>query len=430
MDADLKNLIESSEFQQYHEAHRNPTFNPFDVLRNAEFEIRHSNILEWLLDPGGTHRTGTKFLRELLQCLNDNAGAAGIKRIPVPASFEKNNVRVVRELHRVDIAIFVKETRRWIIIENKTVERSSQNYKQVKTYERDYRKRYKGQYDDVHSVLLTTSSKGDDSEREVIHLSWADVQQCIERVRDSVDSENAEIRSFLSQYLDVVKRLTTSSGIERNYFTKLVDAHRPILKKLLKEMTQEQEEQLLLKDISRDHRATIERLVSDFGREPKRLGRSIQAFLKTTRGMGTRLLPNKYGTEFWLSWRMDDVAKALGIEWRIRWELAFSYRGVQANLYFELNRKTRPVIERIEKFMREEGVATDKLTWEWQENYVYVYRHPLVNEEMLSTPFVEVEKATREKVDEFLESEYRTVQGYFKCLAFGPRESATDVQLT
>ena len=220
MDKELQNLIESSEFQQYHEAHRNPTFNLFDVLRNAEFEIRHSNILEWLLDPGETHRAGSKFLREFIQRLNDNAGAAGIKRIHVPASFEKNNVRVVRELHRVDI--------------------------------------------------------------------WSDVQERIERVRDKVDSENAEIRSFLSQYLGIVKRLTTSFRFERNYFTRLVGSHRPVLKGLLKEMTQEQEEPSLLKDVSRDHRATIERLVSDFGREPKRLGRSIQAFLKANREIDAR----------------------------------------------------------------------------------------------------------------------------------------------
>ena len=428
MDKELQNLIESSEFQQYHEAHRNPTFNLFDVLRNAEFEIRHSNILEWLLDPGETHRAGSRFLREFIQCLNDNAGAAGIKRFPVPASFEKNNVRVVRELHRVDIAIFFKESRRWIIIENKTGERSSQHYKQVKIYERDYRKRYKGQCDDVHSVLLTTSSEGDDSEREVIHLSWSDVQESIERVRDKVDSENDEIRSFLSQYLDIIKRLTTSFRFERNYFTKLVGAHRPVLKGLLKERTQEQEEQSLLKDISRDYRATIERLVSDFGREPKRLGRSIQAFLRATREIKAKLLPDKYGTDFWLSWRMDDVATALGIDWRIRWEIALSHRRVCANLYFELNSKTRPVIERIEKFMREEHVATDKLVWEWQENYVYVYRHPLVDEEVLSGPFEEVERTTRERVNAFLEAEYKTVQGYFKCLIFGLRGSATDVQ--
>ena len=78
--------------------------------------------------------------------------------------------------------------------------------------------------------------------------------------------------------------------------------------------------------------------------------------------------------------------------------------------------------------MREEHVATDKLVWEWQENYVYVYRHPLVDEEVLSGPFEEVERTTRETVNAFLEAEYKTVQGYFKCLIFGLRGSATDVQ--
>ena len=119
----LKRLIESSEFQQYLRVHQNPPFNLFDVLRNAEFEIRHSNVLQWLLDPGGTHRTGSKFLHEFIQRLNDNAGAAGIKPIP-PTSLEKGDVRVERELHYADIAVFFKGARRWMIVENKTVERS------------------------------------------------------------------------------------------------------------------------------------------------------------------------------------------------------------------------------------------------------------------------------------------------------------------
>ena len=35
MDQELKNLIESPEFQQYHKALQTPPFNPFDVLRYA-----------------------------------------------------------------------------------------------------------------------------------------------------------------------------------------------------------------------------------------------------------------------------------------------------------------------------------------------------------------------------------------------------------
>ena len=77
---------------------------------------------------------------------------------------------------------------------------------------------------------------------------------------------------------------------------------------------------------------------------------------------------NKYGTEFWLFWRMDEVAKALGIEWRMKWEIAFSHRKVSAGLYVVLTSKTRPVVERIEKFMREMDIATDELIWDKREN--------------------------------------------------------------
>ena len=53
---------------------------------------------------------------------------------------------------------------------------------------------------------------------------------------------------------------------------------------------------------------------------------------------------------------------------------------------------------------------------------MYIYQHRLVDEETLSAgSFDEVEKATRERVDAFLDSDYRTIQGYFKCLAEDPR---------
>lgn len=427
MDKELKNLLESPEFLQYHQVHQNPPFNLFDVLRNAEFEIRHSNVLQWLLDPGGTHRTSSKFLRAFIQCLNDNADAAGIKPIPVPTSLEKDHVRVERELHLADIAVFFKGARRWMIVENKTVERSREHYRQVKGYEREFRKRYKGQYDDVRSVLLTTSSEGDDAEREVIHVSWSDVQELIQRVRDSVDAENAEnteVRTFLSHYLDVVKRLTTPSRLERSYFTKLVETHTPLLKRLAKETKEGQgEAPLPHTQVSADYRATVERLVNEFVREPKRLRTSIRSFLNAAQGISAESRQDIYGTDFWLSWRMDEVAKALGIEWRMKWELAFSHARVQAGLYFELNRKTRPVVKRIQEFMREE-IATDLLTWEWKpgSSYVYIFQHRLVDEETLSAgSFEKVEKATRERVRAFLDSDYKIIQGYFKCLAADPK---------
>ena len=49
-------------------------FNLFDVLKVARNEIRHSNMLSWLLDPRENHGIGDAFLKGVLQVLvkNDN----------------------------------------------------------------------------------------------------------------------------------------------------------------------------------------------------------------------------------------------------------------------------------------------------------------------------------------------------------------------
>ena len=65
MDADLKKLIDDPRFLKYHaETVKGKRFNPFDVLRYSDYEIRHSNVLAWLLQPNETHRIGDAFLRE------------------------------------------------------------------------------------------------------------------------------------------------------------------------------------------------------------------------------------------------------------------------------------------------------------------------------------------------------------------------------
>lgn len=45
-------------------------FNIFDVLKISGMEIRHSNMLAWLLDPHETHGWGTSFLKAFLQTFN------------------------------------------------------------------------------------------------------------------------------------------------------------------------------------------------------------------------------------------------------------------------------------------------------------------------------------------------------------------------
>ena len=67
MNSDLRGLIDDPRFLAYHRAYRRELvkagqFNTFDVLRYADYEIRHSNVLAWLLRPADTHGIGPRFL--------------------------------------------------------------------------------------------------------------------------------------------------------------------------------------------------------------------------------------------------------------------------------------------------------------------------------------------------------------------------------
>ncbi|MDW0118602.1 PD-(D/E)XK nuclease family protein [Sporosarcina thermotolerans] len=41
-------------------------FNPFKVLQVDNYEIRHSNVLAWLMDPGQNHDLGSYFIKKLM----------------------------------------------------------------------------------------------------------------------------------------------------------------------------------------------------------------------------------------------------------------------------------------------------------------------------------------------------------------------------
>ena len=60
-------LENAPEFNRLHQQFEQ--FNPLKVLRVDQYEIRHSNVLAWLLDPNENHRLGSFFLRKLLMHL-------------------------------------------------------------------------------------------------------------------------------------------------------------------------------------------------------------------------------------------------------------------------------------------------------------------------------------------------------------------------
>jgi len=99
-------------------------FNIFDVLKSSDNEIRHSNVLAWLLDPQGSHSLRDLFLRRWLMRVFHEAESDHPSYID-PVAIDTapfRSVAVRREWHNIDLLIEI-ETRageKWVIcVENK-----------------------------------------------------------------------------------------------------------------------------------------------------------------------------------------------------------------------------------------------------------------------------------------------------------------------
>ena len=429
MDQDLKNLIESPEFQQYHEAQQDPPFNLFDVLRNADYEIRHSNVLAWLLDPDQNHGIRDKFLREFVRHLNEQADKKEIPNIRMPSSLGVDDVSVERETLHVDIIILFRRAQLLLAVENKTVERASDHYGQVREYETKLREEYENH--DIHSILLTASPEGDTRERKVLHVSWIDIHRIVKSLRDNNDfGGNGDARSFIRQYLDVIGRIV-QPGTSGDYLKKLLEEHKPVLVRLHEEQKTGDSTSLKGEIEQRwsEYSKTVDRLTQDFGQRPAELRAAVGDYLKRW-NLDPKILSR--GRLFWLSWELRDVAKALDFDTCLVWALTFSHTEVTLKFYFPgwSNRAPKVAVRRkIIDFLKETPIdkakASDKYPMKSDNlSYFYVYENRLLDREcLLDKTHEESVKAVCDKLDDVFASgsDYERIETYFRCLAFNPR---------
>ncbi len=120
-------------------------FNLFQVLKFEHGEIRHSNVLAWILDPAESHGLGEVFLRKwLMRTIHEFSGEAAP---PVSAAeidgWKLQSVEVRREWKNIDVLmlITVEGGQQWVVcIENKvnSVQHSDQLSRYRKIVEEEF----------------------------------------------------------------------------------------------------------------------------------------------------------------------------------------------------------------------------------------------------------------------------------------------------
>ncbi|MDL2237968.1 PD-(D/E)XK nuclease family protein, partial [Christensenellaceae bacterium OttesenSCG-928-K19] len=106
-------------------------FNIFDVLKISRAELRHSNMLSWLLSPNESHGFGDSVLRNIIQILIENNDLESIDVFKT-LLMDLSTFRILREWKNIDI-LAISETEKFLVcIENKVGSQEHSN--QLKRY--------------------------------------------------------------------------------------------------------------------------------------------------------------------------------------------------------------------------------------------------------------------------------------------------------
>lgn len=437
MEDDLRKLIDDRLFRNYHREFLRPReFNTFDVLRYADYEIRHSNVVAWLLRPADTHGLGRRFLEWFVDHVKERLSAAGGG--PLPATeLTAANVVVRRELHYVDVTIFFKKEKYVIAIENKPGPALPAHFDQIRRYVKELRDEYEDHT--VGGVLLTTSPDGSAESPGIAHVSWMSVHEAIGSFHENGDFHAGGVEAFVSQYLNLVDRWFGPAGSEG--FKTLLGAHRSILTKLRETLGKEGDDgvrDVVPQDLA-DYREALLQLVKESRQNPKRLRRAVADYLKG-QGCTTSFSHNPKLTHYWLTWtdqNLADTSQSLvGNEDSLHWGMTFTYHGVRVSFYLyegQEGREEHSPLDRLKKFMHATPINRldpgkypmkgDAFGW------YRIYRQELLsNAELVDMAASESQDEVLRRLKDFMgsdESEYRRIDDYLKCLAFRPHDSAS-----
>lgn len=329
MDDDVKALLESAEFRHYHKERQAPRFNVFKVLRYAEYEIRHSNVLAWLLTPGETHGLGDKFLRRFMESL-----APRPRILKSDFAMEPVKVKEVkREFHYADVAVFFDDDERTLLaIENKVVEMHDAAINQTERHVKRLREECPGRA--VHGVLLTASGHEDgaafvakrpEEQRDVSmsHVSWYRIHEIITSLYPDDFTADTDVRSFVPQYREVVERIIRRG---ERIVEKLLEMHARTLGRL-----SEANGEAAIEQVDESRREALRELVGAFRQRPAEQRLEIEEYLKSKGFTTTRA---GRGSARWLTWESREGVRALKLGWSLNWSIGFSPGGVTVSLSF------------------------------------------------------------------------------------------------
>jgi len=181
-------------------------FNVFETLGIVNTEIRHSNVLGWLLSPNENHGLGSSFLKKFVQTFffhNESVLNNTTLNLQNVSLMEYGDYTVEREWRDIDILLVSKQNKLVIVIENKiwSKEANDQLNKYYTIINDDY-----VDYEKVFIYLTPEGELASDHENWV-SFNYRFIFDILKNIIDmKKDYIQGDVLSFLNQYLDILGR--------------------------------------------------------------------------------------------------------------------------------------------------------------------------------------------------------------------------------
>lgn len=173
-------------------------FNLFDVLKITRTEIRHSNVLAWLLDPHENHGLGPAVLQGFVRYA---ASSFEDQDIFSELLMDLDSFTVQREWRKIDLLALSEESKYAIVVENKID--SGEHSDQLNRYRSIIEKAYP----DWKIRYIFLSPQGDEASdsENWLPMGYSDVLEIIEPAIEGKQL-SAGASMLIDNYLEVIRR--------------------------------------------------------------------------------------------------------------------------------------------------------------------------------------------------------------------------------
>lgn len=181
--------------------------NIFEVLKIARTEIRHSNMLAWLLDANEGHGLNDNVIKNMIQKIVRNNQLYFLnKKINVLEllTLDFYNFSVLREWNNIDILLVSKEDKVIICIENKVG--SGEHDNQLERYQNKVENTYPKDENYTHMYIYLTPDENEPSDTD----NWLtfSYNEILDILNSQLDKQKLEgqVKLLIENYMDTIRR--------------------------------------------------------------------------------------------------------------------------------------------------------------------------------------------------------------------------------